>query len=767
MKRILLVVVSLYFCLSANAELVEDIGPRKNLFKIDKIEIKGLRKIEPQAVLEKISAAPGKWVTTYSLRSDLKKIHQMKYFEELEADHEVRGGKNILIFKIKEKPIVKKIFVEGNDEIDDDEIKEQISTKEFNIVDINSLKQDINTISKMYEDKGYFLADINYNLQKDSNEAVAITFNIEEHDKVKVKKITFLGNKEIPDDELKNFMLTREDSTMSGMSEAGSFKEFNFQADIERLSYYYRTKGYLQVNVGSPVITVSEDKRWIFITLNITEGPQYEVKDINFSGDLLYTEAELLEKVSLKSSETYSEEKLRKDIQNLTELYQDLGYAFVNVLRTLDPIQEDGKHKVNVNFSFEKGKIAYFGKINIRGNTKTRDKVVRRELKIFEGMKFSGSKLRISKENVNRLGFFEQGSVVFNTVSRKNRDNVLDVNISVKERQTGQISVGAGYSTDTKGFLRASIKQNNFRGLGQNLTFSLDISDLRQTYSLGFTEPYFMDTKWTVGGLYYRTTNTFIEAYDFDKEGMDLRIGYPVWDYTRVFLTYNIEDTQISDVKVPNVNPDEENGIASGVEVSLVHDKRDNAFEPSDGYYLSTGIEYVGLGFDHKWLKGSLEGRYYYPIYGDFVFRSRIRSLQLFKVDNQVIPRSEKFAMGGSRNMRGYGNQKVGPMRTLTDVDGNPGLYNVGGLHSLLGTIEIEHPLVKEAGLKWAVFYDVGNVYLNYFGEESDYSLRQDFGFGFRWFSPIGVLRFEFGYPIHRTENDSPNMFFFDIGQIF
>jgi len=258
------------------------------------------------------------------------------------------------------------------------------------------------------------------------------------------------------------------------MSGSGNFKEVNFQQDIERLKYFYRMKGYLQVNVGTPEITVSEDKKWVFITMKITEGPEFSVNKISFQGELLFPENDMREKLLLKENETYSEESLRKDIQLLTEMYQDEGYAFANVIRNLNIVP--GENKVDVEFSFEKGKIAYFGKILIKGNSKSRDKVIRRELTIREGQKFNGTALRVSRENIQRLGFFEPESITLNTVSPKDREDVLDVEVTVKEKNTGQISLGAGYSTATGAFFQSSITQTNFRGMGQNLSFSLNLA---------------------------------------------------------------------------------------------------------------------------------------------------------------------------------------------------------------------------------------------------------------------------------------------------
>ncbi len=748
------------------------IGPERNLFTINKIRIDGLKKIEPESILQKISSAPKKTITNHDLQSDIKRIYSMRFFENVEAHREG----NDLVFKVTEKPVISSLSFKGNDEFDKEDFEEKIETKSFSILDSFALDEDTEKIKEMYEDKGYYLSQVNYDVKKRDKGQVDVEFKIKEYDKVKVKKISFVGNKKISDKELKQFMVTREDSLLGFMSDAGNFKELNFKTDIERLTYYYRTKGYIQAVFGQPSVTVSEDKRWIFITLSVMEGPQYKINSISYTGDLLYSKEELDEMISLKNKEVYSEEKLRKDVEKLTEAYQDKGYAFVNVIRDLKPVADESRKEVDVSFSFERGKKARFGRITINGNSKTRDKVIRRELRIHEGMEYSGSKLRISKANVERLGFFEPGSVVFNSSPQRGSSDLLDVDISVKERQTGQISIGAGYSTQSKGFLQASIKQRNFAGKGQNLGFSLSLSKQQQDYSLSLTEPYFMDTRWSLGGSLFRSESSFINSFEYRKQGGSIRVGYPLADYTRAYLAYSLEDTKIKKVKNPTIIPADENGFASGIEASIIHDKRNNAFEPTKGLYATAAAEFVGLGFDHRWLKLTGDVRYYYPIYKEFILRSRIKSQKLFETsDKKAVPRTEKFAMGGSRNMRGYGNEKIGTQKYLPTVGGSSSDYfNIGGLHSVIGTVEIEHPLLKEAGLKWAVFYDIGNVYDKYMGSNGDYKLKQDFGFGLRWFSPIGLLRFEFGFPINRKRQadlngpaDKSNQFFFDIGQLF
>jgi len=755
--------INILFIFVTSIALAQEIGPEKNLFKIKDIKIEGLKKVEKEAVVEKIVSRKGLVLTNYILKKDIQKIYRLKYFESVEA-HEKKG---VLIFKVKEKPIISRIVFQGNDEIDKDDLVSQIKSKEYAILDINTIKTDVKSILKQYEEKGFYLASVDYDLKKVNKENVDLIFKIKEFDKVLVKKITFLGNQAFSDDELKGIMETREESLFSFMSGSGNFKEMSFKTDVERLKYFYRTKGHLRVNIGTPDVTISEDKKWVFVTMKVNEGPKFSVRDITFNGEVLFTEEELMEKVKLKSGDTYSEELLRKDIQKLTETYQDEGYAFANVLRNLNVVP--GENRVDIDYSFEKGKLASFGKITIKGNTKTRDKVVRRELRIKEGTKFSGSGLRESKENVNRLGFFEPGSVIFNTVSPPGKDDVLDVEISLKEKSTGQISLGAGYSTATGGFFQASISQNNFRGLGQQLSFTTNLAKEQKSFSLSFTEPYFMDTKWTTGGEIFKNENQQLSAYDYKKQGFALRIGYPIFDYTRLFTTYKLEETTLSNIEDETIDPEAENGVTSSVRLALIKDRRNHRFEPTKGYYFNIATQYAGLGGDKQWWKNEIDTRYFKTLVGDLVFRSRFYTARIEQINGEKIPRNELFSLGGARNLRGYNIEDIGPKKKVwvdTDDDGvkdEEVEFNSGADFTAYTTLEIEHPLAREAGLKWVLFYDMGTAA----DIEDIGKIYMDYGFGFRWFSPIGVLRFEFGFPINPDGDDKSSKFHFDIGQLF
>ena len=612
------------------------IGKTKELFLVDDILIHGAKKVEPEAILEKIKTRKGMMADNYLIRQDIKNIYEMKHFESVEVHREdsktkakakAKGkGKSrsqsqrkgsILIFKVKEKPIINEISIEGNREIDEEDIREQLKTKEYSILDINTLKNDVIDLEKFYEEKGFFLAAVDFQIKKTSKETAQITFNIQEFDKVLVKKITFLGNQKFSDNELKAFMSTSEKSLFSPISGSGNFKEFNFKTDIERIKYFYKTKGHLQVNVATPNITVSEDKKWIFITLKIVEGPVYTINSISFNGELLFTQEKLSNTMTIKPNSLYGEDKLRTDIQNLSELYQDQGYAFANVLRDIHIIP--GETKVDLSLSFEKGHVAHFGKITIKGNTKTRDKVIRRELKIYEGMKYSGSKLRKSKENVNRLGFFEPESVLFNTSPNEKNSDTLDVQIQIKERNTGQLSMGAGYSSSTGPFLQGSIAQNNFRGLGQTLRLTVQYSENVRTFQISFTELYLADTQWSGGiDLFYDKNNLGSDQQIMTK-GFSLRTGHPITEFSRGFITYKYIDTQVSNVADPTIDDFVENGPASIVEGSFVRDTRNNRFEPSEGTFLNISTEQAGFGFEKRWRKIEWDSRFYHRVFHDLV----------------------------------------------------------------------------------------------------------------------------------------------------
>lgn len=753
---------------------------------VGELEVTGLKRIEKDAVLGKVITKSGQILSAESVRADIYALHAMGYFEEIEVHADsIDAGKVKVVYKVKERPVVSQITFEGNERVTTSDLQEVIKVKQWSILDHGRAREDVVLLQRHYEEKGFYLAKVQYELKpvEGKPDETALVYKINDYEKVQIKKITFLNNRQFSDEMLKNILAeTKEGGMWSFMTNSGNFKESSFKTDLQRLTYWYLDHGYVKFKYDNPIITVSDDKRWLYVTIYVDEGEQYKMGNLEFSGDLLYSREELKSGVTLLEEETFSVSKRNQDIEKLQEKYKDLGYAFVNVIPKMN-VKDDTK-TVDIDYSFEKGNLVYFGEINVLGNSKTHDKVIRRELRIHEGELYSGTKIRESKENVERLGFFAPGEIVFNEITPKDKPDVLNVDIGVKERSTGTITLGAGYSSGTGPFLTAQIAEINLLGRGQNLSFSGQYAtdSENKSFNLGFTEPYFRDTRWSTGFDVYYVTFGLPNKYNTRKLGFDFRLGYPFWDYTYGYITYKHDGMRLYG-ETPGVDledKDADTGITSSVTLSMVHDRRNNRFETSGGHYESASMEFAGLGGNKRFSKMVLDARYYKRLIGDLVFRSKAEYGQLWNLEDGRTPPSERFYLGGPTNLRGYRFQMVGPVRTryLTQVSGNqsftfPLEEPRGGNVQFLGMVELEYPLIREAGLKFVTFMDAGNVFERF--PSSDVLRGQggplfqlDAGLGIRWFSPIGPLRFEWGFPLNpRSGLDGDSEFVFFIGPPF
>jgi len=733
---------------------------------VAKIEFRGLSRIEKDAVQAKLVTKLQQPLSSESARGDIRAIFGMGFFEDIEILGEADGERVNLTYVLRERPVISNIRFDGNERIGTNDLKEVVKLREWAIFDANKAKEDAALIQKHYEEKGFYLAKVRFEVKSVKPGEVELIYRINDFDKVQIKKITFLNNRHYSDDQLKNILQeTREGGFMSFLSGSGSFKESAFKQDLQRLTYWYLDHGYVKFRYENPVVTVSEDKRWLFVSIYLDEGDQYKMGELEFGGDLLFTKDELRQELLLKQGEVFSISKRNFDIQRLTEKYQDLGYAFVNVVPKMN-LQEDAK-AVSMEYDFEKGSLVYFGEINVAGNTKTHDKVIRRELKIREGELYSGSKLRQSRENVERLGFFAPGEVVFNTSSPKGNPDVLNIEISVKERSTGTITLGAGYGSIQGFFFTGTVAEINFLGRGQTLSLASQYStdQNNKSFNLGFTDPYAFDSPWSLGYDLYYVGMQIPRKYFTRKLGFDVRLGYPVADFVNAYITYKNEGlkaTPTEGVLFDPVEAERDSGVLSSIVWSLVRDKRNNRYETTDGNYQSVSLETAGLGGTKKFVKWVLNNRYYARVVGDLVFRNSVETGQVYGLAGEQIPPSERFYLGGPNNMKGFEQFSLGP--TYVDVAGN--VRPKGGTFQAFALFELEYPLIREAGLKWALFYDIGNTW-DTFPKGNDFTLRQDWGFGLRWFSPIGPLRFEWGFPIKARGGELSPVFQFFIGPPF
>lgn len=769
--------------------------------RVSKIVIKGNKKIELDAVTTRLLTKEGSEFQASRIREDVEALFKTGYFYDVVVNAEKTSDGVELTYTLTEKPSVVEINFQGNDEIETDELREATTLKAYEILNMNKIREATDKIQKLYEEKGFFLAKITPDLVTlKEGESVKLTFKIQENEKVKVKRITFLGNRNLPDGKLKAVMQTQEGGFFSFMSGSGAYKQDAFDRDVQVIQYRYFNEGYVQVKVDRPQVYVTPDKKGIYITIRVEEGDRFKVGTVDFAGDLLFDRDDLFKSVNIDGSGWYNHETLMKDLQTLQDKYGDLGYAYANIIpRTRTNEREK---EVYITFEIDKGNKVYFNKINVVGNTKTRDKVLRRELTIREGELYNATRRRESLENVKRLGYFDE--VAFNSSTPADGADLMNIDIAVKERNTGQIQVGAGYSTYSKFIFNGQVNQINLFGRGQKLGLTVELSSNQSIYNFNFTEPYFMDTKWSVGFDAYQTQRKTVE-YTETKKGGAVRVGHPLAPYLQGFVRYKFDNTKISlapedsDYFAPELFPTKTaNGDTSSATGTIEYDKRDDRFAPQDGVFSSLSLEYAGLGGQKKYTKGYATGRFYKKLFWDIVFRNNLTYGFIASHDSEDDPPfNELFLLGGANTLRGYEWYNVGKKlysdtiynRLLCKEAGGTYTYSsntcsvgtggvsadrreelkkqayrpFGGRQQLYYNLEFEFPLISEAGIKGVLFYDIGQA-------EDELSMDQfkmDWGFGFRWFSPLGPLRFEWGFPIKRTTDDRAVNFQFAIGTPF
>lgn len=747
---------------------------------IKSIVVKGNKKIESAAIINKVKQQVGSELDTTKVRDDIASVFSMGFFEDVQLSDEPMAGGVQLVVTVLEKATISVIDYKGNSELDDTELKELTKIKPYEIVNFTQLDKAVSDIQKAYEDKGYLLVKVTYSIEPiKGSDFKKLVFNVLENEKLKVKRISFIGNKNVTSGELKSMMYTQEGGFFSFVSGSGNYKKEAFEQDLKIVNLIYLNKGYVQVKISQPEISITPDRKYIYITIRVDEGPQFDTGEVHFGGDVIFEPSELYETISIDESKVFVFEKVQADMRALEAKFGDLGYAYVNIIPKT--MVKDGENKVDLIYEFDKGKKVYFGKINVSGNSKTRDKVIRRELTVNEGELYNFTRKEESIANVKRLGYFDD--VQFLIKTPPGRDDLMDLEISVKERNTGSFQLGAGYSSFSGAIFNAQLNQINFLGYGYKVSLGVDYSKLQKRYNLNFTDPYFMDTMWTLGADIYRNENNYFEYFD-KTEGAAIRVGHPIYGrYFRGFVRYKLENTEIKLDPNRNAtdvfNQDSVNGSTSSITLSTEYDKRDDRFSPSNGLYSLLSLEYAGLGGHLKYLLGQANLRYYHNLFWSVVWRNNLSYSFISPLDREV-PFNRLFRLGGPYNMRGFQFARVGkrarsqhlydvythatPPQSASQAERNANVV-VGGQQEALLMSELEFNMVKEAKIKGVVFFDAGVA-------EDDIisnNIRSDVGFGIRWFSPMGPLRFELGYPLNQKPENGENSseFNFAIGAPF
>ena len=716
-------------------QLVRDISMK--LFKREKVAkvlITGNKRIEGDAIKKIIKTKPGDVYLAKSLSQDLKAVHSMGYFEDIRIEAEESPQGKVIIFKIKEKPTIRIIRFKGNKVYKDDEIKENLSIKTGSILNTFKVRGNIKLIEELYKEKSYHNVKVTYNIQQLENNQADLEFVVQEGEKVLIRHIIFEGNNAYAEKKLKKMMTVSEKGFFSWMTSSGDLNREDLEQDIAKLSAFYYNNGYIQARVGEPQIEYQGD--WIDITIKIDEGPRFKVGEVDITGDLVLSEEELKKKLKITKETYYNREVVRNDVLALTDLYSDEGYAYAEISPRID--KKIDELMVNITYVVTKRKQVYFENINIGGNAKTRDKVIRRELKVYEQELFSGKGLKRSVRNLYRLDYFEDIKV--DTV-KGSADDKMILKIDVTEKPTGTFSFGAGYSSVENVFGMASITQRNFLGRGQILSLDAQLGGTTTLYRLNFTEPWLFDIPLSARFDLY-DWDTDYDDYDKHSQGGGVKFSYPVFDFVRASVGYNYEVADIDNISESaseSIKEMEGKNTISSITTGLIYDSRNKIYNPTKGSRHSITVEYAGLGGDIAFTKYLAETGWYVPVFWDIVTFLHGETGYVHENSGGYLPDYERFYLGGLNSLRGYGWRDV----YVLDENGD----EIGGDKYVQFNVEIMFPLLKKEGLVGLLFYDTGNVYND--NESIDLGdLRKTAGFGFRWYSPMGPIRLERGYII-------------------
>jgi len=760
------------------------------------VRIEGNRRVEPEAIRNAITERKGAAYDPKKVQADVRALMKLGFFSDVTVEREGPSDAPVLVYRVVERPALREWRAEGNTELSKKDLEETVTIKAGQLLDPAAVQKDVKKIQEKYVEKGYFLAEVSSRTEERPDNQVDVVFVVNEQAKVQVKEVRFIGNAHVPADDLHKVMQTHEGSLLSFLSDAGTYREEALQRDLQAVQALYLDRGYVTVKVGTPAVALSPDRRLIYVTIPVEEGEQYTIGKVSFDGQLLDQEPKLRRILRTKSGATFSRADVAADLFAVGDVYKDLGHAYANV----SPLTATDAEKriVDLTFDVQPGKVVSFERIEIVGNEKTRDKVIRRELRIFEGERFNGSAMRTSRQRVNALGFFETAEI---TTKPGTTDDKIVATVQVKERPTGTFQLGMGFSSYENFILTGQISQQNFFGWGQTLSLQIQWSKIRQLGQIQFVEPAFLDTRWTFAFDLYMTEGIYT-TFTRRSVGGSLTWGYELsglarwWSFAkrledmRLFATYTNERVDVTASQLETTARSQFNsGTTSSVRLSLQWDKRDNRLFPSNWFFLALSGEAAPPELAPRELFGnrvnlftrySFDGRYYHPIWRGLVARAKLTLGLIRDWDaDHPVPISELFYVGGINSVRGYRYLSISPLRpnaSSSAPDSPTREVATGGDKQAIVNFELEFPVFGEAGIKGVFFSDLGNSFAK--GQYSDpavtLSLYKSVGFGLRWFSPIGPLRFEWGFPLNRRRDritgnyiDEPFDFQFTIGNFF
>ena len=711
------------------------------------IAVEGAARIEAETVRSYLLVREGDTFDPLRIDRSLKSLFSTGLF----ADVNLTREGDTLVVRVVENPVINRIAFEGNKRIDDEELLAEISLKPRVIYTRVKVQNDVNRIQTIYQKSGRFAVSVEPKIIQLPQNRVDLVYEVDEGLTTEVQNIRFVGNRIFEDDDLREVIRTRETRWYRFLSSDDTYDPDRVTFDRELLRRFYLKNGYADFQVLSSVAELTPDRSQFFLTFTVEEGKRYKIGEVNVNADLQDLSVEdVAGQVTIKTGEWYDSTVIDDVVDNLTKTAGNLGYAFVDVRPKAERDEENGK--INLDFNIKEGPRVFVERINISGNVRTLDEVIRRQFRIVEGDAFNASKLRRSQTRIEDLDFFETVSM---TQAPGSAPDKAVVNVEVEEKSTGSLSVGAGYSTGSGALAETSITERNLLGRGQQLQLSLRVSQRSSQVNLGFTEPHFMNRDVSAGFDIYHTKsdNQSASSYDTETTGAGLRFGYPITNKLTQSWGYTLKSTDVTNVPSTAssyIQAQEGKKLLSQVSHGLFYDQRDSKITPTDGYYVNLKNDLAGFGGDSKFLRNYLKGAYYHKISEGWVAAARAAGGIVIGIGEDV-DLLDRFFVGGD-TLRGFQDSGVGPRDTSTsDSLGGEMMYTAG--------MELTVPLglPQELGISGKVFTDAGSAMsVNPSGTNvvDKGSLRASVGTGIVWVSPVGPISVDFAKALIKESYD-------------
>jgi outer membrane protein insertion porin family len=752
------------------AALAQETGQR-----IRSITIQGNKRIEVPAIRSRLTLKEGEPFTAERIREQIRALYQMGYFEDVRVETEPKAGGVAVIFIVTEKPFVTEILYDGNDNVKDEKLTERLTVRPQSFLDQQQIKDSVERLRQLYEDEGYFSARLVPVIKSLDGERKSLTFFIKEGPKARIKTVAFDGAKAIPAKKLKKPLVTREYFWLiSWFDDSGVYKKEELDNDVERLRQVYFDEGYLDVKLGKPTVELSADKKWFTVRFPIVEGPQFTFSKIGYKGQTIFSESELREGSKLKEGQVIRMAEVRDDITRATDVYGAKGYAFADINPQILPDPES--KTASVTFEVKEGALIHVRNINISGNDKTRDKVIRRELRVNEAELVDTAAMKRSYERLKNMNYFETVEIIPKQVD----PNTVDLDVKVKEKSTGTFSVGGGFSSLDKLGLVADITEGNLFGRGQLLKIRGQLGQFRSYGVVTFREPYLFDEP-VSGQIDLYSRQTFFFNFFEERTGGDIVLGQWFSEYLsgsvsllreRLTISNSLGDEiflggggittiPISDLPLL-IQQQIGSSTTSAVILGIARDTRDFFADPSAGARHGLTLEFAGgpLGGTNDFYKAIGDTVWYFPVVWGTVFspRARLGVAHSYSAGSQ-LPVGDRFFVGGIQTVRGFEFGRAGPVSPIDNFS------ITGATKQLIFNFDYIFPIAPELKVKGVAFFDYGKGFED--GEALGLNLRPATGVEVRWISPFGPLRLAYGFNLDPRIGDKAGVFEFSVGSLF